>query len=794
MSYSYIYIYYFDHVGFVCFAAQIVLALSGGDLIYLEICESGVDLSKATRLVQVGTVELDQDIACMSIRPEVCLEDKVKKNSCVSQEDIDLMDVSSVAENPIENKSILHPTGKSSLLVVGFWTDNSVRLYALPNLVELVRVSLDVNVQVRAVMLASLSGKRISEVEHADASAAREEDNSSSSHNVHLLVGLGDGRVFTYLLDVNENNSTDDTTGLPRLSDRQEIQLGSRPISFSLFVHENSLCVFASCDRPTVIFSRSRYNAKLLFTAVNISDDVTHMTPFNSQCFPNCLAMSSEVGLQIGTIDSLQTIHVQSYHLNESPRHICFHADTATYVVCSTKTEKTSRGDCIQDRVLFFDNKEVVNRCVFDLDPNETAMTCVSVRFENDVRGTSSTEPPDPVEYVVVGTAYVLPEEPQPSRGRILVFSVNIPTPASSSELGSDGQEDVSHLEQREVILIAECVTTGGVFSLDSIQGKLVAGVDSKVLIYEFFPEGKEKNGAPELSVLCEHPGHVMCLMCKASGDLVLVGDILRSMSVFQLTSVTSASGTKITTLREVSRDFNSNYMRAVEILSEEYFMGSEDNGNIFIVRRPGLGLEGAARAGGVTLTEEEKNRLEMQSAFHMGDFANVFRRGMLGSSNNVAPNIVSDNEGVSAGTFTASITPCALFGTVAGCLGAVFILSEEMYKFLDVLEKSMNQVIRGLGGLSHEEFRQFAHERRQGHKRRTVDGDLVEMFLDLPEEHMRQVTKQVNDEMHHLANVAASEAEKGKKAAGTDDKKVPVRTFTLDEVILRVEELVRLH
>lgn len=796
-------------------SSQVVVALSGGELIYLELTVSGADLSRSTKLVQVGCIHLDQDIACMSIRPEVCLS-STTLGSSLNHDDIDLMELSSDGNGAGDSsQSLLHPAGKSSLLVVGFWTDNSVRLFALPTLVEVTRVSLGVDVQVRSVLLASLSRNESHEVSMLEKEGSSSLDQQGSERNVYLLVGLGDGRVFTYILKVAVDGIlAKESAGLPLLSDRQEVQLGSRPISFSLFVHDQALCVFACCDRPTVIFSRSRHNAKLLFSPVNITGDVTQMAPFHSQCFPNCLAMSSESGLLIGTIDSLQTIHIQSYHLNESPRHICYHEQTATYVVCSTKTDMTARGESIQDRILFLDNKDFVTRCIFELDPNETAMSCVSLVFDVPLSSSTSASASAHagVEYVVIGTAYVLPEEQQPSRGRMLVFEVHTSSPGE----GEDEDEDeegggASALVKRTATLVAETVTRGAVFCLASMQGKLVAGIDSQVLVYQFFRKGVDGAGSPDLVVLCEHMGHIMSLFCKTAGDLVLVGDILRSISVLQLIKTKSSVGTEVTSLKEVSRDFNSNYMRAVEMLGDDFFLGAEDNGNLFIVKRPGADCVSPSTAG-LTLTEEEKSRLEMQSAFHLADFVNVFQRGMLGCNNSNAKNDVSLNSArgkdakVSIGSRDGSIAaggdslgsgvaPMALFGTVSGCLGAVFTLSAETFHFLDVLEKSLNQVIRGLGGLSHEDFRQFSHTRRRGHHRRTIDGDLVEMFLDLPEAQMRQVTKHLNDELRHMAVVGAQEAAgKGPSKASGEKAGADAPVYSLNEVIQRLEELVRLH
>jgi DNA damage-binding protein 1 len=292
-----------------------------------------------------------------------------------------------------------------------------------------------------------------------------------------------------------------------------------------------------------------------------------------------------------------------------------------------------------------------------------------------------------------------------------------------------------------------------------------------------------------------------MSLFCKTSGNLILVGDILRSISVLEYKQTTSASGVVITTLEEVSRDFNSNYMRAVEILSDQYFLGAEDNGNIFILKRPSS--SSAFSNTHVNLTEEEKSRLEMQSAFHVGDFINVFRHGMMGASSTVgnADSLTekssTEMEIESSDSLCTNVSPVLLFGTVAGCLGAVFILSADMFHFLNVLEKSINLVIRSMGGLSHEDYRQFAHERRQGHSRKTIDGDLIEMFLDLTESQMSQVTKNLNDELSHLAHLNSQESARAQKKSNVEinnNKNVPLPSFTVDEVIQRIEELQRLH
>ena len=67
-----------------------------------------------------------------------------------------------------------------------------------------------------------------------------------------------------------------------------------------------------------VIYSN---NKKLLFSNVNLKD-VTQMTCFNSEGFPDSLAISTENGLTIGTIDDIQKLHIRSIPLGEQPRRI----------------------------------------------------------------------------------------------------------------------------------------------------------------------------------------------------------------------------------------------------------------------------------------------------------------------------------------------------------------------------------------------------------------------------------------------------------------------------------------
>lgn len=91
-------------------------------------------------------------------------------------------------------------------------------------------------------------------------------------------------------------------------------------------------------DRPTVIHS---HNSKLLYSNVNLKC-ASHMTPFDSRTFPDCLAIASDDALLIGTIDEIQKLHVRTVPLRETPRRIAHLERAKSFAVLTNKVERSS--------------------------------------------------------------------------------------------------------------------------------------------------------------------------------------------------------------------------------------------------------------------------------------------------------------------------------------------------------------------------------------------------------------------------------------------------------------------
>lgn len=250
---------------------QIIIAISGGQLQYLELDDTGRALEVKQSIV------LDQDVACLSLLENPNPAEKMD------------VDESDAAQNLLFNKS--------TLLALAMWTDHTVRLLALPNFQEVNRVMLGSETQARDIMLATLEDK------------------------TYLMVGLGDGHIITYNVDFS--------TDLPTVKNMRKGVVGTHPISFKAFQFGDEICIFAACDRSTILYSR---NGKLLFSVLNVNmSDIISVTTFHSELFPECLVLSSEAGFMIGTIEDIQKMHIQTIPLGETPRRIAHNTKRNVY-------------------------------------------------------------------------------------------------------------------------------------------------------------------------------------------------------------------------------------------------------------------------------------------------------------------------------------------------------------------------------------------------------------------------------------------------------------------------------
>ncbi|KAK2188211.1 hypothetical protein NP493_140g03066 [Ridgeia piscesae] len=591
----------------------------------------------------------------------------------------------------------------AQLCVVGLWTDISARILQLPTLESLHVEMLGGEIIPRSILMATFEGTH------------------------YLLCALGDGSLFYFCLNTISGS----------LGERKKVTLGTQPTVLKTFRSLSTTNVFACSDRPTVIYSS---NHKLVFSNVNLKE-VNYMCPLHSEGYPNSLALSNDSSLTIGTIDEIQKLHIRTVPLGETPRRISYQETSQTFGVISMRMDvQDSNGRASPARVsastqaqnissssstakmlpnpsttliepIFGDEVEVHSLLVLDqhtfevlhahhLMPNEFATSLISAKLGDD-----------PNTYYIVGTAMVYPEEAEPKLGRIIIF------------LYTDGK--LSQVAEKEI--------KGAAYTLVEFNGKLLASINSTVRLFEWTAE-------KELRVECSYFNSIIALYLKTKGDFILVGDLMRSITLLAYKAMEGS-------FEEIARDFNPNWMTAVEILDDDTFLGAENSFNLFTCQK-----DSAAT------TDEERQHLQEVGLYHLGEFVNVFRHGSLVMQH--------------SSETTTPTQGSVLFGTVNGAVGLVTQLPQEFFNFLLEVQNKLAKIIKSVGKIDHSFWRSFHNERKTEPAAGFIDGDLIESYLDLSREKMQDVAQglQMDD--------------------GTGMK----REATVDDLVKIIEELTRIH
>lgn len=81
----------------------------------------------------------------------------------------------------------------------------------------------------------------------------------------------------------------------------------------------------------------------------------------------------------------------------------------------------------------------------------------------------------------------------------------------------------------------------------------------------------------------------------------------------------------------------------------------------------------------------------------------------------------------------------CVLYGTVMGAIGIVTQIPQDFYEFLHSLEDRLTNVIKSVGKVDHSYYRSYQTTQKTEPCEGFIDGDLIESFLDLSREKMKE-------------------------------------------------------
>ncbi len=419
----------------------------------------------------------------------------------------------------------------TALCSVGLWNDRSVRVFTLPELKEVLHEPLG-QVLPRSVLLIELEG------------------------TCYLLVGLADGHLVALVLAQDLS-----------IAERKRVPLGTTPLQLSVFSANSKRHVMASCDRPTVVSSSNR---RLLYSSLNTAE-IAHAAQFNSESFPECLALATQDSFVIGSLDDILKLHVHKYRFDgEFPRRIAYHAPTHSFVVGMRSTAEPS-----SDSVVLASDQNFELGARFQFEANEKVQTVKCARVANH---------PSPL--IAVGTGFSEAGESESRRGRLLLFTID------------DGR----------LIIEAQLDTEGSVHAVAEFGGRLVCSANGSALLLELSADGSDRR----LNVLAAYQGLTLITAIDTHPPFIALFDLMRSATLLHFSEDDGA-------LVDVATDFEPNWVTSGAFVDSDNLLCGENNSNLFTLHR-----------NTDADTEEVRYRLQTSGLYHLGSMVNRLCFGSL--------------------------------------------------------------------------------------------------------------------------------------------------------------------
>jgi len=250
-----------------------------------------------------------------------------------------------------------------------------------------------------------------------------------------LFVGLADGNVITYTVESAQRPFTA----------RKSIILGTQQANFALLPKSDGLeNVFATCEHPSLIYGSE---GRMVYSAVT-AESASSICSFDSEAYPNAIAIAANDELKLAEVDEERTTHVQTLPVHETVRRIAYSTELKAFGLGTIKRTLVAGQEEVVSHFKLVDEVAFQELHTFALNQDELVESVMRCRLD-DGSG-------DEAERFVVGTAYLDDQEPDTPRGRILVFEVT---------------------ESRQLKLVTELELRGACRCLAMCRGRIVAAL-----------------------------------------------------------------------------------------------------------------------------------------------------------------------------------------------------------------------------------------------------------------------------------------------------------------------------
>lgn len=346
--------------------------------------------------------------------------------------------------------------------------------------------------------------------------------------------------------------------------------------------------------------------------------------------------------LTLGEIDDVRSVHASRIPLQHNLLALAVQPASQSLLLLLSHTAASQSAALLQLR----DPKSYAVLDSLALKPSEVAC-CVA---SGPVYPLSAS--PERSDVFVVGTAFVLPEENEPSQGRLLVLRA----------------------EQRRLKLVAETTLSGGCLAICLFKGKVVCGVNSELQVWDVDQQ------AASLSKLASQTEclAVTSLSPNEADGTVALGDISYSVIVYKL-GLEVVHGRQLAQLERVASEKSRRHVTALERLPEaqsQMVVGDAD-GNLTIMQ--------VEEETDLDRSNPQKS-VVMKESFHLDDQINRFVPVQLFRSG-------AEDRRKEPSAEESEVVFNLAFATVSGRIGMIGALNDREFRLLRAVETAMENV-----------------------------------------------------------------------------------------------------
>lgn len=513
-----------------------------------------------------------------------------------------------------------------------------------------------------------------------------------------LFIGLADGNVVTYTLSSPQQPFTA----------RKSIILGTQQANFALLPRsgggEGLENVFATCEHPSLIYGSEN---RLVYSAVT-AETAQSICSFDSDAYPGAIAIASDTGeLKLALVDEERTTHVQTLPVHETVRRIAYSAELKAFGLGTIKRTLSAGQEEVVSHFKLVDEIAFQELHSYALNHDELIESVMRCQLD-DGSGTGET-----AERFVVGTAYLDDQEQASARGRILVFEVT---------------------EERQLKVVTELSLKGACRCLAICEGRIVAAliktvssaanplptdalsmltvICAQVVIYNLEYQTPSQ---PFLVKKASYRTATAPIDISVTGNTIAVTDLMKSVSLIQYKP---GRGGLQDTLGEIGRHFETLWGTAIANVGENTYLESDAEGNLVVLQHDVNGY-----------SEDDRRRLKPVSEMLLGEMVNRIR-----------PITVQP-------TPNALVIPRAFLATVEGSIYLFCLIAPGKQDLLMRLQSLLAERVKSPGHVPFAKWRGFKSQVRdmsEDGPMRFVDGELVERFLDCPEEVQEEIVREL--------------------------------------------------